>query len=317
MTILLPVVLCLSLCALAFSVWLAVGDARSYQKEKRLRALAGPEDARPHGHLIRKPADTSRAESLLGALIDMGRLESLLLASDTPLSAERFLFLCLTTGGSLFVVLLFLFRNPFLALAFLALGALAPVFYLLRRKQKREEDLVRQLPEALDMIVRALRVGQSLDGAFRELGADFPPPLGAEVRTIYEEMAMGIPFESAVRNFELRFPKVADIKLFCTALIIQRETGGNLTRILDGLSRMIRERFTLRRQVRALTAEGRTSALILGLLPVGFIILTWLSNPEYLNTLFTTPVGHRLLFIAVLLEAFGFIVMRVMAKIEV
>lgn len=105
------------------------------------------------------------------------------------------------------------------------------------KKKRQEETLISQLPDAIEMISRALKAGQALDGAFQEVGRHFPNPVGREVKTIYDEMSMGLPFETAIRNFENRYSKAADVKILCAALIIQRETGGNLTAILDSLSR--------------------------------------------------------------------------------
>jgi tight adherence protein B len=192
-----------------------------------------------------------------------------------------------------------------------------PFVYLVRRRKKREEALVQQVPDALDMIVRALRVGQSVDGALKEVGRVFAPPIGIEIRTIYEEMAMGLPFEKALDNFERRFPHVTDVKILCTAFTIQRETGGNLTRILQGLSTTIRERFTLKRQVRTLTAEGRTSAKILGILPLVFGGIVWILNSDYIRQLFVHPAGRKMLLYAAVSAILGFIFMRLMTKIEV
>ncbi|MDY6852028.1 MAG: type II secretion system F family protein [Thermodesulfobacteriota bacterium] len=123
--------------------------------------------------------------------------------------------------------------------------------------------------------------------------------------------------ETALRNFEARFPNVADVKILCAAFIVQRETGGNLTMILEGLARAVRERFQLKRQVKALTAEGRITSLVLGVLPMAFAGITWILNPDYITILFSDPLGRRLLALAIALEIAGFTIMRLVSKIEV
>lgn len=317
MSAMLSVLIFFSVFVTVVSVGMILSDIRESRKRRALEELAGSQLHHRIEFLESKSEKKTVFEKLSGGAIDIGRLESLLMASDTPLSAERFIFISLVPGLLLFVVFGMLFKNILLAFMMPIVGITGPVYYLILRRRKREETLVRQLPEALDMISRSLRIGQALDKGFRELGGNFPNPLGGEVKTIYEEIAMGIPFDAALRNFEQRFPRVAEIKMFSTALIIQRETGGNLTRVLDGLSRMIRERFKLRRQVQALTSEGRASAAILGLLPFGFMGVVWISNPGYLGLLFNTVIGRKLLVSAIILEVIGFFVMRQVSKIDI
>ncbi|MBL0731931.1 MAG: type II secretion system F family protein, partial [Desulfosarcina sp.] len=200
---------------------------------------------------------------------------------------------------------------------FLIIGAAAPLFYFVYRRKKREDILVKQLPESIDMITRALKAGQSLDGALHEVGRSLPLPIGGEISTVYDEIAMGLPFESAIKNFEKRYPRIADIKILCTTFVIQRETGGNLTKILTGLATTIRERFKLKMQVKTLTAEGRVTSMILAMIPVAFALLTWFLNPKYISILFVHPMGKKILFFAFFLEGLGFYVMKRLSAIKV
>ena len=249
--------------------------------------------------------------------VDLQPLSSLLTAADTRLSLERFFSVSLGLALLVLVAVLLATRHMFAALPIGVAGGFLPYIYLLRRRKRREQTLVDQLPDTLEMIVRALRAGQSVDGALRELAASSAPPVGKEMRIIYEEMAMGLSFEHALHNMEKRFPALSDVKLMCTAFIVQRETGGNLTKILAGLADTIRHRFQLKRQVQVLTAEGRTSATILGLLPLAFGVITWIFNPDYISLLLSHPLGRKLLFVAFLLVAGGFVLMRLMTRIDV
>jgi len=128
---------------------------------------------------------------------------------------------------------------------------------------------------------------------------------------------MGLPFETAIRNFEEKFPRLSDVKILCTAFIVQRETGGNLTGILQGLSKALRDRLKLRMEVRAMTAEGRTTALVIGLIPFVFGFITWLLSPSYINMLFHTSAGRKILLLALSLDVLGLYFMKKLVKVEV
>ena len=127
---------------------------------------------------------------------------------------------------------------------------------------------------------------------------------------------MGLSFEAAIRGFQRRFHRITDVRMLCAALLIQRETGGNLTTILDSIAHTIRQRFTFHRQVRALSAEGRLSAIILGVLPIVFCTITWLVRPEYVRMLFTHPTGKKAILLALVLEAVGFALMFRLARVK-
>lgn len=300
------------------SIYYLIKDREAHDKLKRIKALV-PDKAEDGNSLsiIIEDQNGSRLEKLLGRFLDIATLESMLIASNVPLSLDRLLTFSLGTGIVFVLPVVVFFRSPYPVLPLLIFGMILPFLYVLYRKKKREDALVEQLPDALDMIVRALRVGQSVDGALQEVARSFSPPIGTEIKNIYNEMSMGFPFEKAFRNFEKRFIKLPEVKILVTAFIIQRETGGNLTSVLDGVARTIRERFHLKRQIKILTAEGRLSALILGLLPVSFLLVAGLFNREYTSLLFTDPLGKKLLLIAILFEITGFIFMRIISRIKV
>jgi tight adherence protein B len=256
-------------------------------------------------------------EAVMNRLIDFSSLKMLLLSADVSFSLVRFFTLSLAVGILCLIPVYLFAENLYAGLVVFSGGLFLPWAVLVHRRKKREETLVKQLPDMLDVMVRALKIGQSVDGALREISRSFPSPVGTEVRMIYEEISMGLPFETALHNFEYRFPHVPDVKILCTAFIIQRETGGNLISLLEGLSTTIRERFQLRRQVRTLTAESRSSATILGLLPLGFTAIIWIFNPQYIQVLLNHPIGKKLLCLAIFLIAAGFITMRLMTRIEI
>jgi tight adherence protein B len=300
----------------SLSFYYLLKDRKERRKKKVLTRLSRNADA-DGTRLLKTASVRSGLSRLAGSVMDLAALESLLIAADARLSVERFCTLSL--GLALLVVLpaVILLHNLAAALVVMCAGLCLPYIYLVWRRKRREQMLVQQLPETLEMIVRALRAGQSVDGALKEIAASSAPPVGTEIRTVYDEMAMGLSFEKALRNLEKRFAGVSDIKIMCTAFIVQRETGGNLSKILAGLADTIRRRFKLRRQVRTLTAEGRTSALILGLLPLVFALVAWVFNPDYIGLLIAHPMGRKLLILAVFFVVSGFTVMRLMTRIEV
>ncbi len=314
---LIPLIVFLDVLFFCLAVYYLRKDKAERKKAKLIRKLSGKRNGKEEpAWVFKQGRRQSRLEQKLSGWIDLSPVESLLVSSAIPISMERFFALSLGLGFLFLVPVLVLFRNPWLMLLAIGAGLSLPFFYLMHRKKMREQALVQMLPDALDMIARALRVGQSVDGALKEVAREFPPPIGTEIRTIYEEMAMGLPFARALRNFQARFPKVPEIRILCTAFIVQRETGGNLTQILQGLSKTVRERFQFKRQVRAMTAEGRASAAILALLPIFFAGFTWMVNPDYIQILFTHPLGKKMLLFSLLLVAAGFGAMRLMTRVD-
>ncbi len=289
-------------------------------KRRQIRALLKPTSDLSELK-IPMPADsTDTAKSsrirLLGGFPDLTGLETLLLSANVSLLPEHFLILTVAAGLTGFFATLALSRNSTLSVLVMGSMFALPLLHLLHRRHLRDSSLVQQLPDALDMIIRALRVGQTVDNSLKEVGRICPSPLGVEIQTIYEEIALGIPFTAALHNFEVRFARLADVKLMTTAFIIQHETGGNLTRVLTNLSDLIRERDRLKHQVRAITAETRSSALILGVLPLAVAGFFWIIRPVYIQMLFSHPVGRKMVLIAALLEITGFLSMRLITRIE-
>lgn len=308
----------LSTLAITAGIQFAVAAFRRRQKRQQVRALLKTTPDRP----VPKSAFGGDGEPrpstirFFGGFVDMARLETLLTSANVSVSPERFLTLAMALGTLGFLAALAISRNVPGSLLVMGAGAGLPLLYLLHRRRQRDDALVRQMPDALDMIVRALRVGQSVDNALKEVANHCPAPLGMEIRIIYEEIALGIPFTSALQNFEARFARLPDVKLMTTAFVIQRETGGNLTRVLANLSGLIRDRDTLKRQVRSLTAEGRSSSVVLGILPLAVAGFFWIARPAYIQVLFSHSLGRKMLLAAVLLEITGFVVMRLMTRLD-
>lgn len=191
-----------------------------------------------------------------------------------------------------------------------------PMLRVLRRRSKRLRILERQLPEAADMISRALRAGHSFPSAISMLGSEFAEPMAGEFRIVFDEINYGVALNEALMNLAMRVP-VHDLRYFVIAVLIQRETGGNLAEILDSIASLVRARLRLVDKVRVLSAEGRLSAWILGLLPVFAGGVMQAMNPDFLAALWHDPAGLTVTEIIVSMMIFGALWMRRIVRIRV
>jgi len=174
------------------------------------------------------------------------------------------------------------------------LAALLPVLYVRRRRAKRLRQLERQLPDVCDMLSRALRSGHAFSMAIDMVGTEFAEPMAGEFRITFDEINYGISLNEALGNLATRVP-IRDLRYFVIAVLIQRETGGNLAEVLDGITSLIRERFKLFDKVRVLSAEGKMSAWVLGLLPFIVGTLMVFMNPDFMQVLWKDPAGLKLI----------------------
>ncbi len=206
---------------------------------------------------------------------------------------------------------------PLLATIALALVVfILPFAVVAWKRRRRLRQFEERFPEALDLLGRAVRAGHAFTTGLEMIAKDSPEPVAGEFRTAFEEQNFGLPLRDALLNMTERIPLI-DVRFFVTALLIQKETGGNLAEILDGLSRVIRERFRIFREVRVRTAQGRLTAGILIALPIFMLIVLSILNPTYVKVLFTDPQGPIVLTIAAVMQIIGsFIIWRII-QIEV
>jgi tight adherence protein B len=198
----------------------------------------------------------------------------------------------------------------------LLLGFVGLYSYTSFRRTKRFEKFEELFPEAIDTLARAVRAGHAFTTALEMITAEVAEPVAGEFRQLYEEQKFGMPVRDALLNLTERVPLV-DVKFFVTAVMLQRETGGNLAEILDNLSYVIRERFKIQRQVRVYTAQGRlTMALLMGMPPIIVTVMVIL-NPAFIHPLFADPIGHTLLVAGITLQTIGYFVIRKIIRIQV
>ena len=188
--------------------------------------------------------------------------------------------------------------------------------YLKRKRQRRVDAFESALPDAIDLLGRAIRAGHPLSAGFQMVAAELEDPISTEFQRTFEEQRFGLPFDDAIIAMADRVALV-DVRILVTAILIQREVGGNLAEVLDNLATIIRARFTIRRQLRVYTAQGRFSGYTLAVLPIIVGFLIYMLNPPYMQLLFTHPIGKMLVFLAVVMQVVGFLWIRKIIDIEI
>jgi tight adherence protein B len=206
--------------------------------------------------------------------------------------------------------------RPFVAAGLGLIAGVIPLFVARHKKQQRTLHFEEQFPDALDMLTSALRAGLALTAAVQVVAEEAPDPVGKECRVLFEENRLGLDMKHAVRMMAERVDS-AEARLFATALILQRETGGNLAEVLDGTAAVIRDRFRILRDVRTMTAQARMSGAILMLLPLMLAGAIMVLAPDYLPGLAKDPAGKYLIPMALVLQVTGFLVMRRIVDIKV
>jgi tight adherence protein B len=195
-------------------------------------------------------------------------------------------------------------------------GGLIPILWIMQRRGARMRRFEEQFPEALDLLSRAIRAGHALQTALGMVADELPDPVGPEFKKTFEQQNFGLPLRDVLNELAMRV-SVLDVRFFVTAVLIQRDTGGNLAEILDNLAHVVRERFKIRRQVRVHTAHGRFTGFVLLALPAALAIALTFINPEHMQTLFRERTGQMMLIGAMVLQTIGFFWIRKVIKIEV
>src|SRR6516225_12239427 len=198
----------------------------------------------------------------------------------------------------------------------LVLGGVLPFSYASYLRTKRFQKFEELFPDAIDTLARAVRAGHAYTTALELIAHEIAEPVAGEFRMLFEEQKFGLPVRDALMNLTERMPLV-DVKFFVTAVMLQRETGGNLAEILDNLSYVIRERFKIQRQVRVFTAQGRLTMLLLMGMPPVIVVMMMTLNPTFIRPLFADPIGHFLLVAGIALQTVGYFVIRKIIRIQV
>jgi tight adherence protein B len=205
-------------------------------------------------------------------------------------------------------------RSP-IAVVGIGLGAI-PLLLVSSQATERAGRMSEQLPDALDLIARSLQAGHGLSDAIRLCAEEMQPPISQEFGRVYEEHNLGRDFRDCLNNLISRNPRNFDLKIFVSSLLLARETGGNLIEILNNISKTVRERFVFETKVKAMTAEARFSAIILGGLPFALLGIIYMMRPEYLTPLFNDPLGRTMLMVAGTMFTLGVMVMRRISQVQ-
>lgn len=243
-------------------------------------------------------------------------LQKMLEQGNLNVRAGNFLMLCVVDAAVLGLLFFIAGGNLIFGWAGAILGFFVPYAYASHRRQKRFQRFEEKFPEAIDTLARAVRAGHAFTTALEMIANEVSEPVAGEFRQLYEEQKFGLPVRDALINLADRIPLV-DVKFFVTAVMLQRETGGNLAEILDNLSYVIRERFKILRQVRVHTAQGRLTMVLLMALPPTIVLVMLTINPGFIRPLFTDPLGHALIVAGITLQTMGYFFIRRIIRIQV
>jgi len=307
------------LCEAAW-LWWSGSHGRSAQRiARRLRLMSGRTDSAGGSISIlkeRRYAQAPAFDALLRRIPHIGVLDRLLLQSGMRWQVARFLQIQCGAALAGLLVPIALHMPPLPSSIVGLLSMAAPAMLLLRARVARVRRIESQLPEMADFLARGLRAGHSFANVMQMAGDEVADPLGGEFRATYEEVNFGVTMQDALHNLAARVP-LTDLRYLVIAVLIQRESGGNLAELLDNVSRMTRARLQLLAQVRVMSAEGRMSAWVLTLMPLGLMAAMQVTNPKYCAILWQDPQGQRMLWYGACAIVAGVVWMRQVIRVRV
>ena len=266
--------------------------------------------------LREESAGAAWIEALAARLPSLRTVDRMLQQGGMSWTLQTFVLLTLGFGVGLGLSGIMLTRSFLSALAIAFVGALLPYMFVRFRRNKRLGAFEEQLPEAIELIGRALRAGHPLSSGFKMAADDSSEPIAGELRRVFEEQRFGLPVPDSLLNLADRMG-LMDVRILVTAILIQREVGGNLAEILDNLAKVVRERFTIRRQLRVFTAQGRMTGYLLAVLPLALFAILWSMNADYMRILFTDPMGKLVVIIGLVMQVGGYFWIRRVVDIEI
>jgi len=306
--------------ALVVGLGLALGKSPSFEAEQRLDNLT----SRPKrdgdlstGILLRPPTiDLDRTQLLSKLIPNLQNLSRLYEQANVNLAFDRFMGIVAALALTGAVVGFLLDLPAYLIPVCSATLGVIPFLWLVHRKNRRIRQFLEAMPEAVELIGRGLRAGHSLASALSLVAEEMKGPIAEEFGRVFEEQNLGIPLEVTLRGLADRIPSM-DVRFFVIAVVIQRSSGGDLAEVLDKIGRLIRQRFELLGHVKALTAEGRLSGIVLLALPPGLLAFLSVTNYSYISVLFTTPTGTKMLAITAAFQLFGALMIKKIVAIKV
>jgi tight adherence protein B len=291
--------------------------AKARRLEERLREVGQPEVAVSDSALVvdKTAGPLPALDRVVNATAAGTRLERLIEQAGSRMTPSAFVVLSLACGCAGALAASMFIPVPFApAIGVPAIGL--PLAWLMYQRGARLKRFEEQFPEALDLMSRAIRAGHAFQTAMGMVGEELPEPVGVEFKKSFDRQNFGLPLKEAMDEMSERVP-ILDVRFFVTAVAIQRETGGNLSEILDNLAHVVRERFKIRRQVRVHTAHGRFTAYVLLALPAALAIALSFISPDHMQVLFENRMGQTMVGGAIVMQTVGYVWIRKVIKIEV
>lgn len=301
-----------------YLTWNAYKGPEAVRIEKRLQSISAGWQGSAEARLLKQRllSNSPGLERILMRIPRINWLDRFLVQSGMSLSVTAFLsYICMSVLGGMAVAVLLNLTFITALLCTVVTGAI-PVLFVLSARRKRLMKIENQLPEAIDLMARALKAGHAFSGALQMVSTEGTGPIADEFRITFDEVNYGISMQEALMNLSTRIPSM-DLRYLVIAVLIQRESGGNLTELLENISSLIRARHKLLGTIRVLSAEGRLSAWILSCLPFALAMVVHLVNPEFLSVLWTDPAGLMLIGGALFMMVIGIFVMSRIIKIRV
>ena len=295
-----------------YFIFYLLAMARTKEKRKmdtRVRALF---DISADDDVSKRAASEQKRKNPLR----LDQIAEELYVAGVALRAEEFITIWILTGAVIPAIALFLGAPTTICIGLVIVGVAAPITWVTIKKNKRLALLGSQLSDALTIICNALRVGQSFQAAMKSVADEMEEPISREFMRVYRETQYGMPLETSLARLVSRTQN-SDLELVSSAVIIQRQIGGNLAIILQNISDTINQRVQIRGEIRTMTSAGRMSGYIIGALPAFIILLLMFINPGYIDMFFTTETGRIMMIISLVLEAIGFFFVHKIVNIKI
>jgi tight adherence protein B len=294
------------------------GALERRQLEQRLRDVGSDAVDPGETSVVARQAESPlpSVDRLMARLAAGSRLSTLLEQAGMRSTPAAFLVSCVIAAAVVSIVVQLFYPKPFLLLFTIPAGGALPLFWVMHRRSSRLKKFEEDFPEALDLLSRAIRAGHAFQTGLGMVAEELRAPVGPEFKKVFEQQNFGLPLRDALEGLAARVP-LLDVKFFITAVAIQRDTGGNLSEILDNLSHVVRERFKIQRQVRVHSAHGRITGFVLLALPAALGIGLSIINPDHMKLLFEERIGQTMLMAVCVMQSVGYVWIRKVIKIEV
>lgn len=312
-------ILCLSLIEIAYYTVSSVSDPEARKVRRRLRNMTRGGYKDEPIDILRKTnffSGNPRLDWILSKIPFMNRLTRLASQANTEKTPLFYLLSSLLMFVLGYIFSSFITRKGFAAIPIAMLCGWIPIFYLRIKKKLRQDKFERQLPEALDLIARSLKAGHSFSAGMQMVAEEFEDPLGTEFERTLQEINFGVSVPDALKNLTYQV-ECQDLAFFVVSVILQRETGGNMAELIEGIAYLIRERFKLHGRIQVLASEGKLSAYVLVALPFFVISVMAFLNRNYVLILVVDPVGKALIAVTLFLMLVGILVIRKLIQIKV